>query len=64
MTKKWLTKAQWSEIYHQIYFMDEEVTKVSRDFGITRNAIYLYARRHNWDDLKHKIFRFIKRLFS
>jgi len=59
MTNK-LTKEQWDEIYVRIYRNREMIAKLSREYGVSRVAIYEYGKRNGWNSIRSKIGRLTK----
>lgn len=47
-----LTKQDWKEIKVLLKSKDRNITQIARNYGISRNSVYAYARRRNW--IKHK----------
>jgi hypothetical protein len=63
-----LTKQDWKEIKILLKSKDRNITQIARNYGISRNSVYAYARRRNWikreipQDIPKKSF--LKRLFE
>jgi hypothetical protein len=47
MTKK-LSSKDWEEIKKLLENEDRNISQIAKDFGISRNSVYVFANRRGW----------------
>jgi predicted DNA-binding protein YlxM (UPF0122 family) len=62
MTQK-LTPEQWQEVKDKIQLYNIPIPTIAKEYNISRQAIFLYFQRHNWE-MKPKSFSIKQKLMK